>query len=143
MPVPAVGEALTLWMKHLVANFVTPISLPIPGWTKLYELPSRDLRKFAHDVYSGPNWGDGVNLRSFATSPLLSVIATETIVRTAVHGTAFLDTGSADWNRASAPSARKCCLLATPSSARSASAGLFSASSSRDRPRYGTSMRRS
>ena len=79
----------------LMADFVTPMSLPIPGWTKLYELPSRDLRKFAHDVYSGPNWGDGVNLRSFATSPLLSVTATETIVRTAVHGTAFLDTGSA------------------------------------------------
>lgn len=47
------GEALTLWGKHLAADVVTPMSLPLPWWTLLYERPERDLRKFAYDAYSG------------------------------------------------------------------------------------------
>lgn len=38
------SEALTLWGKHLAADVVTPMSLPLPWWTLLYERPERDLR---------------------------------------------------------------------------------------------------
>jgi hypothetical protein len=46
-PVESLGEALTLWAKHLAADFVTPMNLPLPGWTKLHELPIPALRRFA------------------------------------------------------------------------------------------------
>jgi hypothetical protein len=88
-PVESLGEALTLWGKHLVADVVTPMSLPLPWWTKLYELPSRQLRTFAHQTYD-----NGVNLRSAALSTL-PVLSTEVVVRTHVHGRAMLDRGTA------------------------------------------------
>jgi hypothetical protein len=88
-PVESLGEALTLWGKHLVADAVTPMSLPLPGWTKLYELPSRQLRIFAHQAYS-----NSVNLRS-ATLSTLPVLSTEAVIRTHVHGRAMLARGSA------------------------------------------------
>lgn len=78
------GEALVLWGKHLVADFVGVTNLPLPGWTKLYELDNRYLRKFAHETY-----GNGVNLRSFAVSTL-PVMTTELTVRTHVHGRAMV-----------------------------------------------------
>jgi hypothetical protein len=85
VPVESVGEALTLWAKHLVADVVTQKSLPLPGWTRLYELPVRDLRKFAHDAYD-----QGANLRSLSLSSL-PVLSTEIVVRTHVHGRTMLD----------------------------------------------------
>lgn len=88
-PVENLGEALTLWGKHLVADVVTPKSLPPPGWSKLYELPSRSLRKFAHDTYEAE-----VNLRSLAASSL-PLLTTEIAIRTHIHGRATLATGTA------------------------------------------------
>lgn len=88
-PVESLGEALTLWGKHLVADVVTPMSLPLPGWTKLYELPSRRLRTFAHQTYD-----QGLNTRWAALSAL-PVLTTEVVVRTHVHGRAMLGRGSA------------------------------------------------
>jgi hypothetical protein len=88
-PVESLGEALTLWGKHLVADVVTPMSLPLPGWTKLYELPSRDLRTFAHQTYD-----HGLNTR-WASLSALPVLTTEVVVRTHVHGRAMLVRGSA------------------------------------------------
>lgn len=85
VPVESVGEALTVWAKHLVADFVTEKNLPLPGWTRLYELPVRDLRTFAHDAYD-----EGANLRSLSLSSL-PVLSTEIVVRTHVHGRAMLD----------------------------------------------------
>lgn len=93
VPVDALGEALTLWIKHLIADFVTPMSLPLPGWTLLYELPSRDLRKFAHDAYRGSVLGEGLNIRSGVVSPSLLVLSTEAIIRTHVHARALGATG--------------------------------------------------
>jgi len=76
-PVSQVGKgSLTLWGKHLVADVVTPKNLPWPGWSKLYELPSRSLRQFAHDTYDAE-----VNLRSLAASTL-PVLTTEITIRT-------------------------------------------------------------
>ncbi|WP_214407036.1 hypothetical protein [Pseudonocardia lacus] len=89
VPVETLGEALTLWGKHLVADVVTPMSLPLPGCTKLYELPSRRLRTFAHQTYD-----NGLNTRWVALSTL-PVLTTEVVVRTHVHGRAMLSRGTA------------------------------------------------
>ena len=40
-----------LWLKHLAADLVTPMSLPLPGMTFLYQLDNRAIRKFAHALY--------------------------------------------------------------------------------------------
>ncbi|MFI6213912.1 hypothetical protein ACIBCD_18135 [Nocardia brasiliensis] len=90
------AEALVLWVKHLAADFVTPMSLPLPGSSLLYELDNRELRKFAHAVYLGPSAGNGLNLRSGLLTPSLSVLVTEVVIRTHVHAKAYAVTGSAD-----------------------------------------------
>lgn len=95
VPVTSLPEALVLWLKHLTADVVTPMSLPLPGWTKLYELPVRDIRKFANEAYAGSPWGRGLNIRSGSITPSLPVLATETIVRTHVHWNAYQASGSA------------------------------------------------
>lgn len=89
VPVESLGEALTLWAKHLAADFVTPMNLPLPGWTKLYELPVPALRQFAYDTYN-----QGANLRSLSLSSL-PVLSTEVVIRSHVHGRAMLESGSA------------------------------------------------
>ncbi|MGY1825961.1 hypothetical protein [Blastococcus sp. SYSU DS0541] len=86
--------AVALLLKHWAADFVTPMSLPLPGWSLLYEMPNRDLRKFAHDAYAGSNSGDGLNLRSGLLSPGLGMVATEVIVRTHTHLAAYRESGS-------------------------------------------------
>lgn len=86
--------ALALLLKHWAADFVTPMGLPLPGWSLLYEMPDRDLRKFAHDAYAGTNTGDGLNLRSGAFTPGLGLVATEVIIRTHAHLSAYRETGS-------------------------------------------------
>jgi hypothetical protein len=86
--------ALALLLKHWAADFVTPMSLPLPGWSLLYEMPNRDLRKFAQDAYAGTNSGDGLNLRSGVFTPGLGMVATEVIVRTHTHLSAYRETGS-------------------------------------------------
>jgi hypothetical protein len=88
-PAATLGEALTLWGKHLVADLVTPMSLPLPGWTVLYQLPSHDLRRFAHQTYD-----HGLNTR-WAALATLPVLTTEIVVRTHVHGRAMLARRSA------------------------------------------------
>ncbi|WP_281689083.1 hypothetical protein [Pseudonocardia thermophila] len=94
VPAATLGEAIVLWGKHLVADVVTETSLPLPGWTKLYELDDRTLRTFAHQAY-----GNGADLRSFAVSTL-PVMTTEIVVRTHVHGRAMLRAGTAALNPA-------------------------------------------
>lgn len=86
--------AVALLMKHWAADFVTPMSLPLPGWSLLYEMPDRDLRKFAHDAYAGTNSGDGLNLRSGLFTPGLGMVAAEVIVRTHTHLAGYRATGS-------------------------------------------------
>jgi hypothetical protein len=62
--------------KHLVADVVTPMSLPVPWWALLYELPWRELRKFAHDAYGGSAFGEGRYVRSGLLAPPLAVLTT-------------------------------------------------------------------
>lgn len=83
------GEALTVWGKHLVADVITPTSLPLPGWTLLYELPSEQLSRFAVDTYR-----HGTNFRSGMLNTL-PALTSEIIVRTHVHGRAMLARGTA------------------------------------------------
>ncbi|WP_172652405.1 hypothetical protein [Rhodococcus opacus] len=93
--VDSLPEALVLWAQHLAADLVTPMSLPMPGSSWLYELDNRTLRAFAHEVYLGPSAGSGLNVRSGILTPSLSVITTEVILRTHVHSRAYAATGSA------------------------------------------------
>lgn len=84
--------ALVLLMKHWAADFVTPMSLPLPGWTLFREMPNRDLRTFANSAYAGSNTGDGLNLRSGAFTPGLGMVAAEVIIRTHTHLSAYQQT---------------------------------------------------
>ncbi|MBF6181275.1 hypothetical protein [Nocardia otitidiscaviarum] len=87
--------AVALLLKHWAADFVTPMNLPLPGWTLLCEMPNHDLRKFANDAYAGTNSGDGLNLRSGMLTPGLGMLATEAIIRTHTHLRAYRSTGTA------------------------------------------------
>lgn len=87
--------AIALLLKHWAADFVTPMGLPLPGWSLLYELPDRELRKFAHAAYAGTKPGDGLNLRSGALTPGLGMVATEVIVRTHAQLSGYRSTGNA------------------------------------------------
>lgn len=93
-------EALVVWAKHLAADVVTPMSLPLPGFSLLSELGDRDTRKFAHNVYEGGLAGgrahknSALNIRSGLMTPGLAVLSTEAIIRTHVHGRAWNRTGS-------------------------------------------------
>ncbi|MGW4337544.1 hypothetical protein ACWEK5_32750 [Rhodococcus koreensis] len=93
--VDSLAEALVLWVQHLAADVVTPMSLPMPGSSWLYELDNRALRTFAHEVYLGSSAGNGLNVRSGILTPSLSVITTEVVLRTHVHARAYAATGSA------------------------------------------------
>lgn len=101
-PVESFGGALTVWAKHLAADVVTPMSLPLPGFSKLYEIGGKDLRRFVHNAYEGglaggrANQASALNIRSGLMTPGLAVLSTEAIIRTHVHGRAWNRTGSAE-----------------------------------------------
>ena len=54
-------EALIAYFTHMVADFFSTKSLPIPGFSLLSHFPNRDIRKFADELYR-----DGLNLRNLA-----------------------------------------------------------------------------
>ncbi len=93
-------EALVLLLKHWAADVVTPMSLPLPGWSLLYEMPDRELSNFARVAYAGNNRGDGLNLRTGVLTPALGILATEMVIRTHVHVTAYRDTDSSNLSAA-------------------------------------------
>lgn len=74
--------ALALLLKHWAADFVTPMSLPLPGWTYFRDIPDRDLRSFGQAAYAGDFHGSGLNLRSGLLTPGLGMVATELVIRT-------------------------------------------------------------
>ena len=83
------AEALILWLKHLATDVVTPMSLPLPGMTFLYQLDNREIRKLAHVLYEGTTAGTGLNVRSGLLTPGLSVLSTEVIIRTHLYVRAY------------------------------------------------------
>lgn len=89
--------AMILWAKHLAADIVTPMSLPLPGFTKLLEFDSNSLRGFAHAAYQGPRpLGQGLNIRSGLLTPALSMLSTEAIVRTHMLTRSYRARGTLD-----------------------------------------------
>lgn len=91
------AEALGLILKHWVADVVTPMSLPLPGFSFLAEMPSDRLRDFATRAYGGLEFGalgSGLNLRSGILTPSLAELAREVLVRAHLHVQQFRATGS-------------------------------------------------
>lgn len=87
-------EALLRWIMHLGADVLTPMSLPIPGSSLLYELDNETVRKFALHAYSGLRAGEGLNLRSATVAPGMTALTTEVVVRSHVHLKAMRETGT-------------------------------------------------
>lgn len=88
-PVDDPVEALTKLLAHLGADFVTPLSLPLPGWTLIGELPERQVRVFASDLYRA-----GFNTRSGALVPGLGVVLVEVLIRSHLALQSFASRGS-------------------------------------------------
>lgn len=97
-----------MWAQHLAADLVTPMSLPMPGSSWLYELDNRALRTFAHEVHLGTSAGNGLNVRSGTLTPSLSVITTEIILRTHVHARAHVAPEVPGWTSGSRHGAMSC-----------------------------------
>jgi hypothetical protein len=87
-------EALLRWIMHMGADVLTPMSLPIPGASLLYELDNETISKLALHAYSGLRAGEGLNLRSATVAPGLTALTTEVVVRTHVHLNAMRETGT-------------------------------------------------
>jgi hypothetical protein len=79
-------EAFLVWVKHLASDFVTPNSLPFPGMSFLMELPNREIRKFAIELYK-----HGYNLRFILVQTFAPALV-ELIVRGYVLGREFKET---------------------------------------------------
>ncbi|MDT0220518.1 hypothetical protein [Gordonia sp. AC31] len=91
----ALTEASLKLAQHLLADVVTPMSLPMPVMSFLYEANNEALRQFALHSYSGLKPGTGWNLRSGVATPSMTVMVTEVLIRTYVHAEAYTQTGSA------------------------------------------------
>lgn len=82
-------EALLRWVMHLGADVLTPMSLPIPGSSRLYEMDNETLKTLAEHAYKGLRAGEGFNLRSATIAPGMTALTTEVVVRTHTHLTAL------------------------------------------------------
>jgi hypothetical protein len=76
--------ALTKLLAHLGADFVTPMSLPLPGWTFFSAIPNAELRSLAAQLYRAD-----YNMRSGAAVPALGVVAVEYLIRSHMALTAY------------------------------------------------------
>lgn len=88
-------EALLRWLMHLGADVLTPMSLPIPGSSLLYEMDDEAIGKFALHAYKGLRSGEGLNVRSATVAPGMTTLTTELVIRTHVHVEAFRTRGTA------------------------------------------------
>lgn len=98
--IDTVADAFVALLKHLAADFVTPMGLPMPGASLLHELDNRELRKLIHRAYLGSSDGNGLNLRSGIVSAGLPALSTEVLIRLHVHATAYRGTGSTELDSA-------------------------------------------
>ncbi|WP_216917030.1 hypothetical protein [Nocardia noduli] len=80
--VDGVVDAAMRIMQHLAADFLTPMSLPVPGMSWLYNSHNEAVKDFALHAYSGLHPGHGWNLRNATIVPGLTAILTEVIIRT-------------------------------------------------------------
>ncbi|MFH1810003.1 MAG: hypothetical protein ABIJ09_14755 [Pseudomonadota bacterium] len=68
-------EALIVWLKHLLSDFVTAKSLPVPGASFLTDMPNHEVRKFAIQLYQ-----KGFNIRHLLAQALAPALV-EVVVR--------------------------------------------------------------
>lgn len=94
-PVDSAAEAALRLAQHLLADVITPMSLPIPGMSFLYESDSEALRDFALHAYNGLSAGNGWNVRNGIAMPAMTVLVTEILIRTYVHLGVYQQTGTA------------------------------------------------
>lgn len=92
-------EALLRWLMHLAADVLTPMSLPIPGSSLLYEMDNEAVRDFALHAYKGLRSGEGCNVRSAVAGPGMTTVTTEAVIRTHVHLTALRARGTVELTR--------------------------------------------
>ena len=71
--------ALIKYLTHMLADFCSVMSLPIPGFSVLTHWPDRDVEAFAMKLYR-----DGMNLRTMALQGI-PVALTEIMLRLYVH----------------------------------------------------------
>ena len=91
--VPNVSEAAALWVKHLVTDVITVTSLPLPQWTKLYEVaPTAEVARFAKDMYWSNNTA-GWNVRTFGVTKMVPLVITEVGVRSKLAWDNYCDRG--------------------------------------------------
>ncbi|MBF6148033.1 hypothetical protein [Nocardia nova] len=104
-PIESWPEAALRLMQHLAADFLTPMSLPIPGMSWLYEADSEAAHQFALHAFSGMRAGEGWNLRSATAVPALSTATTEIVIRT--HTWAEIHRGTGNFPPRTARQRRK------------------------------------
>ncbi|MEK5357917.1 hypothetical protein [Paenibacillus sp. FSL L8-0709] len=68
------GEAVISYFLHMIADFFSAKSLPIPGFSLLTHFPQSDVRKFSQDLYK-----DGLNIRNLLLQGI-PVATTELII---------------------------------------------------------------
>ena len=93
--IDSTSEAALRLAQHLLADVITPMSLPIPGMSFLYESDSKALRDFALHAYNGLSAGNGWNVRNGIALPGMTVLVTEILIRTYVHLDLYQQTGTA------------------------------------------------
>ncbi|MBT2275427.1 hypothetical protein [Rhodococcus qingshengii] len=93
--IDSTSEAALRLAQHLLADVITPMSLPIPGMSFLYESDSKALRDFALHAYNGLSAGNGWNVRNGIALPAMTVLVTEILIRTYVHLDLYKQTGTA------------------------------------------------
>ncbi|MEX2375152.1 MAG: hypothetical protein WD942_06140 [Dehalococcoidia bacterium] len=93
--VPDVRVALALWVKHLITDVITPTSLPLPGWTALYEQASTEqLADFFKDMYWPGGGNAGWNLRTMAITKSIPLVTVEVGIRGKLGWDAWTERGS-------------------------------------------------
>lgn len=93
--VPELRTSLALWVKHLITDVITPTSLPLPGWTALYErAPTELLADFFKDMYWPGGDLPGWNLRTMAITKTIPLVVVEVGIRTKLGWDAWTERGS-------------------------------------------------
>jgi hypothetical protein len=93
--VPEVRVALALWVKHLITDVITPTSLPLPGWTVLYEaVPTEELADFLKGMYWRRDGVPGWNMRTMAITKSIPLVVVEVGIRSKLGWDAWTHRGS-------------------------------------------------
>lgn len=91
-PFEAVADpriAAGLWVSHLVTDVVSASSLPLPGWTALYEAaPTAEVGEFLKGMYWSSD-GAGWNVRTLGVTKMVPVVIVEVGVRSKLSWDAY------------------------------------------------------